>query len=192
MINRQLKKQHAGIGLIEVLISILVISVGVMGLIGTQITAKRATNDAVQRSIASGLAQDIIERMRTNGTQLASYMTTGDGLGGGSLASGGKECTSSITICTPTELASYDLYHWETMLDGAGEIRSTASVGGLMTPTACVESDADGVITVSVAWRGMSPLTNPTSTDCGEGLSRYGDSDEYRQVITLTTYVSSS
>jgi len=163
-----------------------------MGLIGTQVTAKRAANDAVQRSIASGLAQDIIERMRTNGTQLAGYMTAGNGLGGDSIGSVAKECTSALTICTPAELATYDLYHWETMLDGVGEIRSAASVGGLLTPTACVEADADGVITVSVAWRGKSPLSNPTSTDCGEGLSRYGDSDEYRQVVTLTTYVSSS
>jgi len=189
MNERPIVKKHGGIGLIEVLISVLVISVGVMGLIGTQVTAKRAARDAVQRSTATTAAQDIVERMRTNGGQLVAYVTPANGLGGGTIASVAKECISSIDICSPADLAAYDLYQWEQALDGAGEIRNLLSVGGLLLPTGCVAND-DGMVTVAVAWRGMNATINPISTDCGEGLSRYGDNDEYRQVLVLNTYIS--
>jgi type IV pilus assembly protein PilV len=181
--------RQKGIGLIEVLISILVISVGVLGLTGAQVTAKRAVQEAIQRSSAAFLAQDILERMRTNGGQLADYVTDGALLGGGTIGSLAKDCISAINICTPTELVAYDLYQWEQAIDGAGEVRNAQSVGGLLTPTACI-TQVDDVITVAIAWRGMSPLSNPTLSNCGEGLSRYGTDEEYRQVLALSTFIS--
>ncbi len=183
------KNSQKGMGLIEVLISILVVSVGVLGLTSAQVTAKRSVHEAVQRSTAAVLAQDILERMRTNGGQLADYVADGAALGNGTIGSLAKDCISSINICTPTELVAYDLYQWEQAVDGSGEVRNAISVGGLLTPTACI-TEAAGVITVAIAWRGMSPLSNPTSSNCGVGLSRYGTDEEYRQVLALSTFIS--
>ena len=57
-----------GVGLIEVLVALLVLSVGLLGIVGMQITAKKANYEAVQRTTASHLAQDLIARIRANPT----------------------------------------------------------------------------------------------------------------------------
>ena len=51
---------------IEVLIALVILIMGILGAVAMQATAKKGSFDAMQRSVASALAQDIIERMRGN------------------------------------------------------------------------------------------------------------------------------
>lgn len=182
-----MKNSHKGYSLIEVLIGILILTVGILGMATMQVTAKRLNYDALQRSIATTLAHDIIERMRVNPSSVGMYVA--DDLGGGSLgASPPKDCAASI--CNPVELAAYDLWQWEQALDGASELSSDGDpAGGLFNPRACI-SNSNGVITVAIAWRGMQEGGDPGVSDCGKGLNLYGAAEEYRQVMVLTTRVS--
>ena len=54
---------------IEVLIALVILIMGILGAVAMQATAKKGSFDAMQRSVASALAQDIIERMRGNDEQ---------------------------------------------------------------------------------------------------------------------------
>lgn len=59
-------KKQRGISLIEVLITLLVTTIGLLGLAAMQLSALQATADSGQRSQATWLLQDLIERMRAN------------------------------------------------------------------------------------------------------------------------------
>ncbi|HZX15521.1 MAG TPA: type IV pilus modification protein PilV [Pseudomonas sp.] len=60
-----LYKQH-GATLIEVLVALLIFTVGLLGLAAMQLSSLQSTADSGQRSQSVWLMQDFIERMRTN------------------------------------------------------------------------------------------------------------------------------
>ncbi|MEQ1800785.1 MAG: type IV pilus modification protein PilV [Gammaproteobacteria bacterium] len=60
---------QAGTTLIEVLITVILVSVGLLGLAGLQLTTVQNTNSAAERFEATTLARDILERMRANRQQ---------------------------------------------------------------------------------------------------------------------------
>lgn len=186
---------QTGVGLIEVLIAVLVLGVGILGMVSMQVTAKRNSYEATQRSIATALARDIIERMRSNPSELASY--DGQTLGGGSITAVPASCNTNPCVTT-LALASRDLYEWEQLLDGAAEKitlgGTTSNTGGLIDPQACIDTDTgslSGSVTVAIAWKGVAELTNPTASTCGESSGLYGTGQKQRRLLVITTYVSS-
>ncbi len=58
--------KQLGFSLMEVLIALLVMSIGLLGLAALQATSLKANHSAYQRSQAIFLAYDIIDRMRAN------------------------------------------------------------------------------------------------------------------------------
>jgi len=56
-------KQQSGLMLIEVLVSILIFSIGILGMVGLQVAATQNSANAEYRTIASSLANDIVSQM---------------------------------------------------------------------------------------------------------------------------------
>jgi type IV pilus assembly protein PilV len=200
----KVSRRERGVGLIEVLVALLVLSVGILAVIGMQISGKQANYDAVQRTTASHLAMDMVERMRANPTALSSYVT-GALLGAGSLSAPARACDSSGTSCTPAQMAAADLYQWERQMDGAAETRDVSGVtrnsGGLVSPRACLDGPAGGgpgVYTLTVVWRGAGEMEPTALTGCNNGLngtSLYGTetaptSNRYRRVAVITFFIT--
>jgi len=202
-------RRQAGFSLIEVLITLFVFAIGILTVAGLQIISKKSNFDAVQRTTASMLANDIAERMRANldnnGGSLDAYLV--EDLGGATLGQPGADCTAGS--CSADDLAAWDLYEWEQALDGASETNADgASLGGLVEATGCIRSNngvgGAGTYHVVIAWRGVSPLSNPTvdqnltdaaAEGCGEGSDKYVDdetnaADVYRRVVVLSTYIT--
>jgi type IV pilus assembly protein PilV len=201
-------RSQSGFSLIEVLITLFVFAIGILTVAGLQIVSKKSNFDAVQRTTASLLANDIIERMRANlsnnGGSLDAYLV--EDLGGETLAAPGADCTAAS--CSADELAAFDLYEWEQALDGASETSGGTNTGGLVEPTGCIRSDngvgGAGTYHIVIAWRGVSPLSNPTidqnltaaaDAGCGEGSDKYVDDesgavDVYRRVVVNSTYIT--
>jgi type IV pilus assembly protein PilV len=59
-------KKQAGFSLLEVLITMLIVSFGLLGIAGIVVTSLKNTQGSYARSQASLLANDIIDRMRAN------------------------------------------------------------------------------------------------------------------------------
>ncbi len=108
MQNRTLNQQQA-FTLLEVLIALLILSIGLLALAATQITGQRGTQSALKRSQATLLANDLAERMHANPM--------------GDYRAGAINCNSDITICAQTansvpedctadEMAQFDLKDW--------------------------------------------------------------------------------
>lgn len=177
-----------GVGLIEVLIAMLIVSIGAAGLLSMQVSGKRIGYDALQRSSATSLVRDIIERMRVNPTAVADYAKT---VGGTSISSEPSPNCLTAT-CTPAQMAAHDLWEWERALDGAAEYIANAGsetlAGGLVAPRGCITNN-NGVVTITLAWRGYQSISNPTANDCGTTQGLYGDNDDQRQIISITTFI---
>ena len=65
-------RDESGIALIEVLISLLIFSLGILGLVGLQANASKISYDAEDRSRASLMANEIISDMWTKKTSTPS------------------------------------------------------------------------------------------------------------------------
>ncbi len=183
-----------GFSLVEVLIAVLVLSVGILGVAALQVTTKRSNFEAVQRSSAAVLVHDLIERMRANADELASYTNNGAGLtlDGGTI---GAATDCAVSSCNAAQLAQFDLFEWEQALAGVTEQVGGNNSGGLVTPTACITgpNGGSGTYTIALAWRGLSKLSNPTLNACGQGTGRYDsatENDVYRRLILLETFIS--
>lgn len=181
--------KQGGISLIEILVAVFVVSVGLLGVARMEILAKQSNAEAIQRTSASQIAHDIIEKMRANPKELTAYV--GQTLGSGGLTAPATNCDT--TPCSTTEIATWDLYQWEQSLIGANEKSGANNTGGLDQPRGCITGPAGGgagEYVVSIAWRGNAPMTNPTSTTCGNALGLYGTNEEFRRVLTLNLYIS--
>ena len=64
--TRHFPQRQNGATLIEVLIAVVVLSIGLLGLAGLQVTSVQSNHSAYQRSQATLLAYDLAERMRAN------------------------------------------------------------------------------------------------------------------------------
>lgn len=176
-------KNGKGFSLIEVMVSLVILVIGLVGIFNLHIVAKRGSFESFQQTQASYYANDIINRMKLNPTQLASYSGTYSGMP----ASVSKEC-KGVAICTLGEMAAWDLYEWRLSFLGANEKVDTQNVGGLDTPTACIEVNAS-IVTVVLAWRGIretkidsnSPIVD-TSTSCAA-------STENRRIFSIQTVI---
>ena len=179
-----------GVTLFEIMITVFVLSIGLLGIAALQGRSKNTNFEAVQRTTAGLLAQDVIERMRANPAGLASYPVAA--LGGATITTA-PVCTADAPCNTPADLAAYDLREWERAIDGVAEESSGGeATGGLVSPTGCISGPGGGAgtYTVAIAWRGLMALTNPTVNACGEDSGLYGANDEFRRVLAIDTYIS--
>jgi len=180
--------------LIEILITIVVFSIGLLTVAGLQVLAKKSNYDAIQRTTASNLASDIVERMRSNPQQLVDYVSAVVGAGSGNTALGTPSPNCSTASCDADEMAAYDLWQWEQNIDGVTEqTAGGANTGGLVTPTGCIEGPVgggEGVYTITIAWRGLTALSNPSSNTCGEDTAVYGAGNAYRRVLSISVVIS--
>lgn len=67
--------KEEGVSLIEVLVTMVILAIGLLGIAGMQVMSVKNTQVAAQRSIATQQAYDIAERMRANvaGALVGSY-----------------------------------------------------------------------------------------------------------------------
>jgi type IV pilus assembly protein PilV len=101
-----------GFSLLEVLISILILSIGLLGLASLQSNGMRFNHTAYLRSQATVLSYDIADAMRANSPNAAAYTTV---------------YTDAASSFTGTTTRDEDLNNWKTQLEtllpgGEGEI----------------------------------------------------------------------
>lgn len=73
------QKNQGGVALLEALIAILIISFGILGIIGLQASSISATSDARYRVEAGALADRLVAEMWVNPDNIASYAWAGTG-----------------------------------------------------------------------------------------------------------------
>ncbi len=148
---------EAGSGLIEFMLALLVFSFAMTGLLSVQTLAMQASAEALHRSKAVLLAQDLFARVRGNPGELGGYL--GAGMGDERLRRPPPARDCDRVSCTPPELAAFDLWRWESLLLGEAARAGGRDIGGLPVPRACISRDGPR-ITLGLYWlggRGVAP-----------------------------------
>ena len=97
--------KQRGFSMLEVLVAMLVVSIGLLGLAGLTAASIRNNQSAYQRSIASWLAYDILDRMRANRNvaQAGTYVINlGAAPGGGQASTDLTEWKQELAASLPT------------------------------------------------------------------------------------------
>ena len=138
-----------GFTLLEVLIALLVFTIGMLGMAGLMVVSVKTNQSAYLRTQASFLAQSMADRMRGNLARIADY--TGDY---DASTTGADPCLSGAA-CTPANIAVRDRRLWSVLLRdslpaGSANIACTgASLGvGIQTGAA----PYDGLCTFTITW----------------------------------------
>jgi type IV pilus assembly protein PilV len=176
-----------GTSLLEVLITVVVISSGLLGLAGLQTRLQVSQVESYQRSQALIIVQDMANRIQTNRGAAANYVTGAGNPVGANLAN----CPTTDAGSTQQEV---DAAQWCASLQGAGEIFGGARAGALIGGRGCVEEIGVNQYLVTVAWQGLAPLgAPPEGAACG--ANSYNDGvacvdDRCRRVVTTIVQIA--
>lgn len=144
----QQKSKQTGVGLIEALVALLILSFGLLGLAGVQMRAMAETRTAVSRGLAIRLTDDLNERMQVNrqGVLSARYNlawgTTPAAVDCGAIA------------CTAAQQAQSDLATWKR------NVAAQLQGGNAMVFQTPADPRQVGVM---LAWRANEGKANSTS-----------------------------
>jgi type IV pilus assembly protein PilV len=158
MIRSQfLSSSQRGTSMLEVLITLVILSIGLLGLAGLQSRLQASEMEAYQRTQALILLNDMASRISTNRANAADYPTV-------SPLGVGANCTAA-----GTSTQQIDASEWCNALQGAGEANSGGNnVGAMVGGRGCVESLGSGEYLVTVAWQGLTPVAAPPAgVACG-------------------------
>ena len=161
-------KRQQGFTLLEVLIALLVLSIGLLGLAALQTIGLRSNTMASFRTQATQVAYDIADRIRANpmGEEFYDLPTIDDDPG--TPPTEACDDPTRTTACSPQEMADFDMTQWRAAVallpGGRSEIVRNV--------------DADGVVThsITVYWdeerKGIAPNAgNGNGLGCGADTS---------------------
>ena len=164
---KALKKAMGGYLMVEVMVSAIIITVGIVGISQIQNVAKLSNEQAMQRSTAINLVDNLIERIRSNGGGVGTYFSNGDNVVKITGIPAEPAACSSGSVCIATAVADRDIYEWAQLLVGAQELDGGNNTGGLVNPIVCLQPQAGGtgIYTIAIAWHGRAKLSNQAITD---------------------------
>lgn len=155
--NRQRVPNQRGDSLLELLVAVLVIGVGAMGVAKLQLQSAQNNRAALQVSMATSLAEDMLEQLHANPS--ASYA----GIDFGSAPPSFVDCRQRD--CTSAEIADFDVVVWKCALGRwrtrapcaaartAGLLAAAQLQPGLPDGDGAVSIDASGLATATVRWQ---------------------------------------
>ena len=190
--------------MIEVLVTILIVSLGMLGIAAMFIRSQQFNDEAYQRYQALDIAHQLSEQLSTNSTEAAKGSNSAYWTGpSGALLAGGSSFSrsSACTTCDSAAMAKFDMTRFHDALVGAQKTQSGTKVASLVGARGCVEylGDATSVTNpprfrVSVVWQGRQfagaafSATTTDPTTCGNGLYTI-DGKDHRRVISLEVQV---
>lgn len=149
--SARLKCQH-GFSLVEVLVALLVLSIGLLGLAALQTTSLKYNTESYFRTQATYFVYDIVDRMRANSAGVTSggAYDVSDSTAVNTLLSDYGTCRTSscdcdTNSCSSNNLATYDLGKWYD--------RMNAILPGAKDSPATIAIDASKKVRITVTWQ---------------------------------------
>lgn len=167
----KIKHNQKGFTLIEMLVAVVILSIGLLGLAGLQARSLQFNSSSAQRSQATILAYDMIDRMRANKDQAVAGAYDLD------LATGPSGTINCETgTCVTADLANYDRNQWLCLL---GNWDAEAACGNFGIQGLLLEGDGKitrvvnagmTVVTVTIRW---TDDRSQDTTTTNENKSRF-------------------
>jgi type IV pilus assembly protein PilV len=137
------RRSGSGFTLIEVMVSLVILSVGLLGVAKLVMLSSRSNDSAYLRSQATALAYQILDDMRANRNTALAQGYDSTLAAGAAPVNPGFTCAGTGNACsTPANLALYDVYAWQTRLQtalpGAAASVATIAPAGFTSTTATI------------------------------------------------------
>lgn len=142
-----------GISLIETLVTIVVISVGMLGIAALYVESLKAGQSAVMRTRAVALAADMADRIRTNQAGSATYDVGPDPVGVIPPSACADTALAPAQNCTPDDMALNDIWAWKTLVGNTVDDQFQRL--GLPAATASIDRNPATVpvtYTITITW----------------------------------------
>lgn len=195
-------RRQQGVTMLEVLITIIIVTIGLLGIAGLQARAHVAELESYQRAQALVLLYDMVDRVNNNRLAASCYAFTTDTTNGTPYVgtAGDDLLPTPVTSCAASSpaintLANGAINDWDDLLRGAAEQKGGSEVGAMLGARGCVSYDAStefldgttglaiggtGMYKVEVSWQGMAETIAPATATCGKNL--YGSETKRRTV----------
>ena len=136
------KTQGRGFSLVEVLVALLVLSIGLLGLAALQTTSMQYNTGSYFRTQATFLAYDIIDRMRANNAAVVDSDGNGYDQPTSSAVTVTVNCDTSS--CTSAQLATYDVRKWYD--------RAVATLPNATVTPPTININSTNSVTITIRW----------------------------------------
>lgn len=150
-----LSSNQRGFTLLEVLVSVFILVLGLLGYAQLQSLGLQTNVDAYQQTQVALLARDLIDRIQAN--RQFETKKTGDIDGNGTTddvlvaynydqeQGEAHECYGKAAVCGPKQMAQNDVYEWK---------QSLRSVLGTEAEGEITVKDGSNVFTIIITWKG--------------------------------------
>ena len=138
-------RARAGFTLLEVLVTVVILSLGMLGVAGVLLLVHKNNASSYMEQQAVQQAYDIVDRMRAN----RSAALNGDYTTNPPPTSKPTPDCSAAT-CTPTQMAKYDLWQWNSDLQA--NLPAASATVSTFTPAGVSSSNQDVGVQVRISW----------------------------------------
>ncbi|MCG8670126.1 MAG: type IV pilus modification protein PilV [Pseudomonadales bacterium] len=140
-----MKRNISGFTLMENLVAVMIIGVGMLGMVGMQLTGVRSNQGAYNRTQASIMASDIVDRMRMNSARAIAgdydNFTTEDN------DIEAPACATTAAGCNAATIVNLDMAEWSDLVSGADD-------SAILLPNAIgtITRGAGNLFTIQITW----------------------------------------
>lgn len=138
-----------GFTLVEVLVSLVILSIGLLGIAKLMLLSSHSNDSAYLRSQATGLAYEMLDYMRANSAQaniaLGPYTTAL----GAAAVNPGFTCVAAVPCAN---LALYDVYQWKLRLNATSGLVPAGALPNGQGSVATVVAGGQTTATIVVQW----------------------------------------
>ena len=142
------KARSLGFSLIEVLIALIIMSVGMLGIAGLYVHSMQAGRTSLFRHHAVTLAGDVADRIRANPRAGVAYEDAGPGAGTEEFG-----CVGGGGDCSPEEMAAHDMALWDQ------QAQATLPNGDVLV---IYTNAVPSMYTVTVTWQEAGYAEDPS------------------------------
>ncbi len=154
-------RSQRGFTLIEILVTVFILAIGLLGLAGLTLEGMRNNQGAYLRTQASILAYDMADRMRANKERASDYA----GFSTDGATTTLPACATDDAGCTPADQATVDKVEWTRQIQGVGS-DTVLLPGGVGT----IQFDAaTSRFTITVTWDEVAREGDAGETISGDG-----------------------
>ncbi len=150
--------KQRGVGLMEVLVALVILSIAILGFAALQLRAVSASLEAGNNIHATNLARDLAERMRLNRSGFATYRAAATNVE----LNGAASTACETAACDATTLANYDL----------SQVRKKATDAGMQIAILPCQGTTLKRSCIYVSWDDTNPTNGSGANDCTNG-TRY-------------------
>jgi type IV pilus assembly protein PilV len=172
-----------GTSLVEVLVTMVILSIGLLALVVLHGRLHLLQMESYQRSQALILLNDMASRVSLNRNAVDDYLGGPVGVGAACPAAGATRQEA-------------DLNDRSNALQGAAEVLGANQVGALIGGRGCIEDIGGGEYLLTVAWQGQAPIAAPPAS-VGCAANQYNGAagtpcvnDLCRRVVTTVVRIA--